>query len=70
MQNKEHNAEDNGGDLRQLILLQQRQHENFSLLVSSLRDTLNTFENSFKRYLETLSLNTSRPPVSADPCKH
>ena len=35
---KENNAEDNGGDLRQLTLLQQQQEEeNFSLLASSLR---------------------------------
>ena len=65
---KENNSEDNGGDLRQLILLQQQQQqENFSVLASSLGDTLNTFGNSFKQYLETMIRNTSRSPVSEDP---
>ena len=47
---KENNAEDNRGNLHQLILLQQQQQqqENFSVLASSLGDTLNTFGNSFK----------------------
>ena len=65
---KENNAEDNGGDLHQLILLQQQQQqENFSLLASSLGGTLNTFGNSFKQYLEVVIRNTSRSPVSEDP---
>ena len=37
---KENNSEDNGGDLRELILLQQqKQQENFSVLASSLGET-------------------------------
>ena len=67
---KENNAEDNGGNLHQLILLQQQQQqqqEKFSLLASSLGNTLNTFGNSFKQYLETMIGNTSRSPVSEDP---
>ena len=65
---KENNAEGNGGDLHQLILLQQQQQqENFSLLASSLGDTLNSFGNSFKQYLEVVIRNTSRSPVSEDP---
>ena len=45
---KENNAEDNGSDLRQLILLQQQQQKIFSVLASSLGDTLNNLGNSFK----------------------
>ena len=65
---KENNAIDNGWELRQLILLQQQQkEENFSLLASSLGDTLNTFGNSFKQYLETMMRKASRSPMSEDP---
>ena len=41
---KENNSEDNGRDLRQLVLLQQQQQqqETFSLLAISLGDTLST----------------------------
>ena len=40
---KESNSEDNGRDLRQLVLLQQQQQqETFSLLAISLGDTLST----------------------------
>ena len=64
---KENNAEDNGGDLRQLILLQQQQQKNFSVLASSLEDTLNTLGNSFKQYLQAMIRNTARFTVSEDP---
>ena len=71
MQNmsKENYTEDNGGDLRQLILLQQRQQKkkNFSLLAISLGDILNTSGNSCKQYLQTMTINTSRSPVSEGP---
>ena len=46
---------------------QQQQEENFSLLSSSLGDTLNAFTNSFKQYLEIMIRNTSQSSVSADP---
>ena len=65
---KDNIAVDNGVDLCNLILLQQQQQqENFSLLASSLGDTLNTIGNSFKEYLETMIRNTSRCPISEDP---
>ena len=54
--NKENNAEENIGDLHQLIVLQQQQQqqENFSLLAGSLGDTLSTLA------LESLLSNTLR----------
>ena len=52
---KENNTEDNRGNLHQLILLQQQQpQENFSVLASSLGDTLNTLlSNTLRQLSET-----------------
>ena len=64
---KENNAGDNGGDLRQLILLQQhQQQEHFSVLPSSLGGPLDIFGNSFKQNFETMIRSTSRSLVSED----
>lgn len=54
-----------GGDLRQFLLTQQQQQqENFSLLASSLGDTLTTLGNYSKQFLETIIRNLSRSPKS------
>ena len=60
-------AEVNGGDPHQFLLTQEEQQENFSLLASSLGDTLNKLGNSAKQFLETIVRNISRSPKSDVP---